>query len=91
MDENDEIEITKYISEIVQEDMSKQNGNDPLYKILAYNICRDHIHMILQCTESERDDIVQKFKSVSSRKYNINHGLTIPLTKDNTDTTSKGS
>lgn len=72
MDENDEIEITKTIAEITKEDN---------LKVLAYNICKDHVHMILQCTESERDNIVQKLKSVSARKYNIEHNITVPTSK----------
>lgn len=67
LSENDEIEITKYISEVIFADN---------IKIICYNICGDHVHLILFCNEQERDKIVGKLKSVSSRKYNIAHNLT---------------
>ncbi|MBL0145597.1 MAG: transposase [Chitinophagaceae bacterium] len=40
------------------------------YKCLAYNICKDHVHLILVCAENELTGIVQKLKSVSSKLLN---------------------
>lgn len=63
---DDEIEITKYILQIVQEEK---------LRILNYNICRDHVHMLLICDESKRDNIVRKLKGKSTQLYKQNHGL----------------
>jgi REP element-mobilizing transposase RayT len=60
--ESEEAEILSYISDVIKEDN---------LKILAFNICRDHVHMLLVCKDEERDGIVQKLKSVSSRKFNL--------------------
>lgn len=68
--ENEEIEITKYILQI------KQENN---LKILAYNICRDHVHMILVCEESERDKIIRKLKGKSTQLFKQNHNITEEL------------
>jgi len=67
--EQDEILVTQFIAQIVKEDN---------LRILAYNICQDHVHCVLVCEEAERDSIVQKLKAVSARKYNIHMGRTIP-------------
>ncbi len=55
-----EIEITSCISRIVKEDN---------LKITAYNICADHIHLILFSDESNRDNIVRKLKGKSTQLY----------------------
>jgi len=69
----DEIEISGYIADIVQQ--HKQGVATPCINILAYNICRDHIHIILQCTESERDNIVRKLKWKSTQLYKNKHNI----------------
>jgi len=66
LDAEDEILITKTISEIVIED--KLN-------VLAYNICGDHIHLLLICEETEVSKIVGKIKGKTSRIYNSNKGI----------------
>ncbi len=76
--ENEEINITKTISEIIVED--KLN-------IPAYNICGDHLHMIIVCGEDELSKIVGKIKAVSARKHNIEKGITIPATNKTLSTT----
>lgn len=55
-----EIEITSYISRIVKEDK---------LKLTAYNICADHIHLILFSDEIRRDNIVRKLKGKSTQLY----------------------
>ena len=55
-----EIEITKYISQIVKKDDKK---------LLKYNICKDHVHIILICEEEKRDNIVRKLKGKSTQFY----------------------
>ncbi|MBM2815981.1 MAG: fused endonuclease-methyltransferase [Ignavibacteria bacterium] len=64
---DEEIKITKIISDIINEDK---------LRITAYNICEDHIHLVLVCKENERNTIVQKLKAVSARKLNIELGIT---------------
>ena len=76
--ENEEINITETISEIIEED--KLN-------IPAYNICGDHLHMILVCEEDELPKIVGKIKAVSARKHNIEKGITVPETNKTLPTT----
>ena len=66
----DEIEITEYIAEIVKKDN---------LRVLAYNICRDHIHIVIVCDDGELSRIVRKIKSVTARKFNFAHGKTIPV------------
>jgi len=55
-----EIEITSYISIIVKEDN---------LKLAAYNICADHIHLILCSENIKRDNIVRKLKGKSTQMY----------------------
>jgi len=64
--EQQELEITKYILQI------KQENN---LKILAYNICRDHVHMILICEETERDNIICKIKGKSTYLFKLNNNI----------------
>ena len=61
--------ITKEVSRIVNED--KLN-------VLAYNICGDHMHLILVCEEEEISKIVGKIKAITSRTVNIAMGRTKP-------------
>ncbi len=60
------LEDETFISEIILEVVS----GDGL-EVLAYNICRDHVHMVLVCEDGELSGIVGKLKSVSSRKFHI--------------------
>ncbi len=62
----DEMVLTKIISEIVLEDD---------LEVLAYNICEDHVHMVLVCKEDEVSGIVGKLKGRSARYYNANKGV----------------
>lgn len=67
LDEESEYIVTKVIAEIVEEDE---------LKVLAYNICGDHLHMILVCDREEVSDIVRKLKSQSARVHNKLLGIT---------------
>ncbi|MCD4790534.1 MAG: N-6 DNA methylase, partial [Bacteroidales bacterium] len=71
MSEKDEILVTKTIANIVKED----NLN-----IISYNICGDHMHILLVCEDEELPKIAGKIKAVSARKYNIEKGITVPAT-----------
>ena len=62
----DELLITQTISDVSIE--NKLN-------ILAFNICKDHMHILLVCEEQEIPKIVQRIKGRSSRVYNTNKGF----------------
>ncbi|CAN5227359.1 hypothetical protein BH23BAC3_BH23BAC3_31980 [soil metagenome] len=65
---NDELEvfITREIAEIVKEDD---------LNVLAYNICKDHVHMLLVCEPEELPNIVRKLKGRSSQKLKEHLGV----------------
>jgi len=65
---NEEIQITKMISEIIKKDD---------LKVLAFNICGDHVHLLIKIEEEKLIGIVRKLKSISARKFNILQGLTL--------------
>jgi len=69
LSEKEEQIITDKIAEIVRED--KLN-------ILAFNVCVDHMHIVLVCEKEEVPKIMQKIKSMSARTCNIAMGRTIP-------------
>ncbi len=77
LDEEGEIIITKTIAEIVKDSKNTNNGVSPI-EIIEYNICGDHMHLLLVCEAEELSAIVGKIKAVSGRKYNIEKGITIP-------------
>lgn len=64
---NSEIKIACSIARIVK--------NDGL-RILAFNICGDHVHMVIVCSARKLSNIVQKLKSISSREHNVAMGVT---------------
>ncbi|MGK0387951.1 MAG: type I restriction-modification system DNA methylase subunit, partial [Maribacter sp.] len=66
----EEIALTEIIGNIITE-------ND--YSCLAYNICKDHVHMILVCEYEELTGMIQKIKSISSKLF---HRLDIPMGHD---------
>lgn len=66
-DETDEIIITETVAEIVKDDG---------LNILEYNICGDHMHILLVCEETELPGIVGKLKSVTAKIRNRKRGYT---------------
>ena len=70
LSEEEELIVTEKIAEIVKEDR---------LNILAYNICGDHLHLVLVCEKDEVPKIMQKIKSMSARTCNIAMGRTIPV------------
>jgi REP element-mobilizing transposase RayT len=56
-DEQMEIELTKQIAKMVRENE---------YGVLAYNICGDHVHILLVCEDNELNEIVRKLKGRTS-------------------------
>ncbi|MDR2083878.1 MAG: N-6 DNA methylase [Bacteroidales bacterium] len=69
LSDNDEQIITETIAKIVKEDG---------LNVMAYNICVDHLHLLLVCEEEEVPKIVGKIKSMTARACNIARGVTIP-------------
>ena len=69
LSEKDEIILTKTIADIVK--------NDNL-NVVEYNICGDHMHLLLVCEKEKLSKIVGKIKAVSSRKCNTTRGH-VPL------------
>ena len=59
----EEIALTKIIGDII-------NEND--YQCLAYNVCKDHVHLILVCEYGELTEIVKTIKGKSSFMYQSN-------------------
>lgn len=55
---DEELLVTQTISKIVKEDG---------LKLLAFNICEDHIHLLLVCDIEEISSIMQKIKAVTSK------------------------
>lgn len=58
LDLGQEIALTNIIGAIII---------DSDYRCVAYNICKDHVHMILVCTTENLPKQIQKIKSVSSK------------------------
>lgn len=56
----DEVLVTKFILQIVKEDQ---------LNVLAYNICEDHVHMVLVCEQRKLSNIVRKLKGKSTQLY----------------------
>jgi REP element-mobilizing transposase RayT len=61
-----EVEITQSISRTV---MNKK------LVVLAYNICRDHVHLILECDCSRRDHLVGCLKGEATARYKCAHKI----------------
>ena len=49
--------------------------------IMEFNVCRDHMHLVVVCDETELNEIVRKIKGRTAREVNINKGLQ-PLVKE---------
>ena len=56
-----ELFITHIVAQIVEEQQ---------YKVLAYNICCDHIHILLACQKDELPTVMQRIKGRTSFEYN---------------------
>jgi type I restriction-modification system DNA methylase subunit/REP element-mobilizing transposase RayT len=44
--------------------------------LLEFNVCKDHIHLVLVCDEKDVSKIVQKIKAKTARTINIHRGIT---------------
>lgn len=54
-------------------------------KIHAFNICGDHVHLILESDFEKIQRIIQKLKAVSARTHNIWAGYTVLSNESSTD------
>jgi REP element-mobilizing transposase RayT len=70
LDETLELEVTGYIAQIVKENAMK---------VLAYNICQDHVHLILVCNEDELSKHVSKLKGKSAFLFKKARSITDPI------------
>ncbi len=80
----DDLIISQTIANIVREDG---------LKLLAYNICADHLHLLLVCELEDIPRIMQKIKSVTSRVLAREHNSTrehAPLLKEHAPLQKKG-
>lgn len=66
--DKEELVITETVGEIVKSDR---------LSVVAFNICGDHIHILLVCEKEEVPKIVGKIKSMTARAANIAVGRTI--------------
>jgi len=57
----DEIELTAIIKSILVEEKI------PCY---AYNVCRDHVHMVIESSDSELSNTIKVIKGKSAFMYN---------------------
>ena len=60
LDEEAEGKVTEIIAGIIRE----KN-----YIVYAYNICRDHVHMVIECEENKVSNMVRQIKGKSSQLY----------------------
>ncbi|VAW14250.1 hypothetical protein MNBD_BACTEROID03-766 [hydrothermal vent metagenome] len=54
---------------------------------MAFNICGDHMHILLVCEEGGVSKIVGKIKAITSKEYNTEKGITVRRKKSESDTT----
>ncbi len=73
----DAVWLSEKEEKIVIETIAKIANEDNL-NIIAFNVCGDHMHLLLVCEEHEVPKIVGKLKSISARACNIEMGRTIP-------------
>jgi len=61
LDLEDEIKLTEIMASVIKD-----------YEIVcyAYNVCRDHVHMIVHCPSDELSELVRKLKGRSSFLFN---------------------
>lgn len=79
LEEEDEIKIAQTVATIIEED--KLN-------VMAFNICGDHLHLLLVCNEEEVTKIVGKIKAITAKIHNREKGITVKVQEE--ISTSKG-
>ncbi|PQV49541.1 transposase IS200 family protein [Jejuia pallidilutea] len=68
----DDLLITQTIADIVKEDA---------LNLLAYNICADHIHLLIACDIEEIPSIMQKIKAITAKEVNKTREH-VPITRE---------
>ncbi len=63
LDLQQEINLTKIIGDII---------NEKKYHCVAYNICKDHVHLVIVCRPNELSSIVKTIKGKSSFMFQSN-------------------
>ena len=58
-----EIVITNIFLKIAEE-------NNVIFRVLAYNICKDHVHLLICCEDNNLTNIVRILKGKSARLFN---------------------
>lgn len=74
LEPEDEAIITKTISEIVVQHQ---------LNLLQYNICKDHMHLVLVCEEEEVPVLMQLIKGKTARVHNSSKGINPLVQKEN--------
>ncbi|PWA06834.1 Eco57I restriction-modification methylase domain-containing protein [Flavobacterium psychrotolerans] len=69
------IPLTETEETIIVEQVTKIVIEDNL-RVMAFNVCKDHIHLLLVCNEEDVSKIVQKIKAKTAREVNIHRGVT---------------
>jgi REP element-mobilizing transposase RayT len=67
--------LTKEEEELIATTVSEIAKEDDL-NIAAFNLCWDHMHILLVCEEAEISSIMQKIKAKTARAVNILRGIT---------------
>ena len=80
LEPEDEALIVKTVAEIVKEDE---------LNVMAFNVCGDHMHILLVCEEEGVNKIIQKIKAKTARAVNIAKGITTPLTREHAPLSSE--
>jgi REP element-mobilizing transposase RayT len=60
LDEKAEVKITEIIGGIIR---------DKNYAVYAYNICLDHVHMLIECEDNTVSNVVRQIKGKSAQLY----------------------
>jgi type I restriction-modification system DNA methylase subunit/REP element-mobilizing transposase RayT len=74
LEPEDEAIITQTISEIVVQHQ---------LNLLQYNICKDHVHLVLVCEEEEVPVLMQLIKGKTARVHNNSKGINPLVQKEN--------
>ena len=66
----EEVVIAQTLIDIIMEDN---------LKVMAFNVCCDHFHLLLVCINTDLSSILQKIKAKTAREVNIAKGITVPM------------
>ncbi len=66
LNDEESLKLTEIICDVIIENE---------FNCLAYNVCGDHVHLILVCEEDELPEIVRKLKGKSAQKFKEYKGI----------------